>query len=51
VRSRKPSNWLLYSAIVTIVGAVLVVTTGWTGGILVVGGLIVALRSLRELRG
>jgi hypothetical protein len=36
--------------VVIIVGMVLVVTTGWTGGILIAGGLIVAVRSARELR-
>jgi len=50
VRSTNPRTWLLYSVVVVIVGVVLVVTTGWTGGILMAGGMIVAVRSARELR-
>jgi hypothetical protein len=42
---------MAYSVVVVIVGVVLVVTSGWAGIILIVGGLLVGVRSARELRG
>jgi hypothetical protein len=50
VRSTNPRTWLAYSVVVVIVGVVLGVTSGWAGIILIVGGLLVGVRSAREMR-
>lgn len=50
MRSTNPRTWLAYSVVVVIVGVVLGVTSGWAGIILIVGGLLVGVRSAREMR-
>jgi len=50
VRSTNPRTWLVYSVVVIIVGVILLVTTGSAGVILIIGGLLVGVRSARELR-